>query len=100
MHGVLEYEGEIYLANLSVEESYAMDKGDNFKGTSNRLYSFRDIKIEPLRHVGFIKNQLAQSVLNGSTISVADLFALVKEVDKDFLKIQTLSGALTEKMKL
>lgn len=40
------------------------------------------IKIEPLRHVGFIENQLAQSVLNGSAISVADLFALVKGTDE------------------
>lgn len=79
MYGVCRFRGEPYLAKMSVEEI-----GDGKQDTMRRLYNMREIKIEPLRRVGFIENQLAQSVLNGSTISISDLFSVVKGADTDF----------------
>ena len=67
------------LAKLSVEE-FLDGKGSTLK----RMYNLQDIKTEPLRHIEFTDNQLARSVLNGSEISVADLFRIVKALDKDF----------------
>ena len=67
------------LAKLSVEE-FLDGKGSTLK----RMYNLQDIKTEPLRLAAFTDNQLALSVLNGSEISVADLFRIVKTLDKDF----------------
>lgn len=67
------------LAKLTVEE-FLDGKGSTLK----RMYNLQDIKTEPLRHIEFTDNQLARSVLNGSEISVADLFRVVKALDKDF----------------
>ena len=79
MYSVCKFNNEPYLAKLAVEE-FAV-QSDTFK----RLYNVQDIKIEPLRHVVFTDlNQLAQSVLNGTEISIADLFKIVKASDKDF----------------
>ncbi len=44
----------------------------------------QDIKIEPLKTRGFDEKHLRQSILNGSTISIAQLFQIVKTFDKDF----------------
>ena len=98
MHGILEYEGEKYLANLSVEESYAMDKGDNFKGTSNRLYSFRDIKITPIEaHRIFSpavnnKNVAEDTSIGVTVITIPQLYELVKTYDKSFFENSNAIG--------
>ena len=39
---------------------------------------------EPIRHAAFTDKQLALSVLNGSDISISDLFKVVKHYDNDF----------------
>ena len=39
---------------------------------------------EPIRHAAFTDKQLALSVLNGSDISISDLFKVVKHHDNDF----------------
>ena len=79
MYSVCKFNNEPYLAKLAVEE-FAVQSD-----TLKRLYNVQDIKIEPLRHVVFTDlNQLAQSVLNGTEISIADLFKIVKASDKDF----------------
>lgn len=91
MHGVLEYEGEIYLANLSVEELYATDKENNFKGTSNRLYSFRDIKITPVELLGgqthtSLRNANKDTLSSVIAITIPQLYELVKTYDKSYYR--------------
>lgn len=79
MYSVCKFNNEPYLAKLAVEE-FAVQSD-----TLKRLYNVQDIKIEPLRHATFADlNQLALSVLNGTEISIADLFKIVKASDKDF----------------
>lgn len=79
MYSVCKFNNEPYLAKLAVEE-FAVQSD-----TLKRLYNVQDIKIEPLRHAAFADlNQLALSVLNGTEISIADLFKIVKASDKDF----------------
>lgn len=80
-YGVFRFKGECYLAKLAVEEF----PDANLK-PMRRLYNLQDIKIEPLRHIGFENNSLSRSILNGSNISIAHLFEIVKGVDKDFYK--------------
>lgn len=79
MYSVIRFNGEPYIAKLSIEE---MMGGNN--DTIKRLYNLQDIKIEPLRHATFTNNRLAFSVLNGTEISIAQLFDIVKTNDKDF----------------
>lgn len=79
MYSVIRFNGEPYIAKLNIEE---MMGGNN--DTIKRLYNLQDIKIEPLRHATFADNRLAFSVLNGTEISIAQLFEIVKTCDKDF----------------
>ena len=79
LYGVFDYNGERYLAKLCVEEF-----PDPKFNPLRRLYNLQDIKIEPLRRIEFKDNPLAHSVLNGSKISIAHLFQIVKRFDKDF----------------
>ena len=79
LYDVCRIDNEPYLAKFAIEE-FLNGKDDTLK----RMYNVQDIKIEPLRHVEFTENQLAQSVLNGTDISISDLFSVVKACDKDF----------------
>ncbi len=49
-----------------------------------RIYPIQNMKIEPLRLIEFTDKQLAHSVLNGSEISIADLFPVVKAFAHNF----------------
>ena len=79
LYSVCRMEDEPYLAKISVEEFLNGDKD-----TLKRMYNVQDIKIEPLRHAAFTDKQLALSVLNGTEISISDLYAIVKTFDEDF----------------
>ena len=79
LYSVFNFNGESYLAKLSVEE-FPDAKLDPLR----RLYNLQDIKIEPLRHIGFAEDQLRRSSLNGSEISISQLFQIVKTFDEDF----------------
>lgn len=79
MYAVCKTGEDLSLAKIAVEE-FASGKKDTLK----RIYNMQSIKIEPLRHVAFTDKRLALSVLNGSDISISDLFKLVKSFDKDF----------------
>lgn len=81
MYSIFNFNGESYLAKLAVEE---FPKNSADLSPMRRLYNLQDIKIEPLRHIEFRENPLARSILNGSNISIAHLFEIVKWVDKDF----------------
>lgn len=79
MYAVCKTGEVLSLAKIAVEE-FASGKKDTLK----RIYNMQSIKIEPLRHVAFTDKRLALSVLNGSNISISDLFKIVKNFDKDF----------------
>ncbi|MDE5834415.1 MAG: hypothetical protein K2H26_02725, partial [Ruminococcus sp.] len=92
MYGVLKYKDEIYLAKLSVEESYITDKENNFTGTSNRIYNLRNIKITPIE-----ANRVFDPTVNSTnatedtstsvlSISISQLYGLVKTYDKNFFE--------------
>ena len=69
-----------YIVKITIEEFF-----DGNNNTLKRLYNVQDIKIEPLRHVSFTDlDQPHLKVLNGTEISIADLFKIVKASDKDF----------------
>ena len=76
LYAVCKIDDQPYLAKLTIEEF-----ADGQKDTLKRMYNVQDIKIEPLRLLEFTDKQLARSVLNDSTISIADLFTVVKEFE-------------------
>ncbi len=82
MYALVKFENEVYIAKLTVEELF--NGNTENPDTLKRLYNLQDIKIEPLRHLSLTDEQLHLSVLNGSDISVSDLFKVVKSCDKDF----------------
>lgn len=98
MHGVIDYESEKFLVNLSVEESYITDKEENFKGTSNRLYSIRDMKLTPVdAHRIFSpttdnSNITADTSTDVITVSIPQLYELVKTYDKSFFENPNAPG--------
>ncbi len=79
MYAACRLNNNVFIAKLTIEDFF--DGKDN---TLKRLYNAQDIKLEPLRHIEFTEKPLARSVLNGSNISISDLFQIVKSFDKDF----------------
>ena len=79
MYAVCKIKEQINLVKIAIEE-FADDKNSTLK----RLYNVQDIKVEPIRYIEFAEKPLARSALNGSDISISDLFKLVKSFDKDF----------------
>lgn len=73
------FEDEPYLAKMAFEE-FIGAKGQ----TSLRLYNAQDIKIVPLNTIGVTENGYSTRVLNGTSISIARLFEIVKTYDKKF----------------
>lgn len=67
------------IVKIAIEE-FLGNKNDTIK----RLYNLQDINIEPIKLATFADKRLAFSVLNGSNISISDLFKIVKTFDKDF----------------
>ena len=94
-YNVCKIDDEPCLVKITVEE-FADGKGNTLK----RMYNVQDIKTEPIRHAAFTDKQLALSVLNGSDISISELFKVVKQYDNDFYinhseqKSQELSSVL------
>ena len=99
MYVVFNHNEEHYLANLAVEEMYR--DNDDVSNTHNRIYSFRDIKITPLRKPGgkahFTPSEdgsISQGVTAtfGDTISISQLRAIVKSFDKNFYENLSAPG--------
>lgn len=67
------------IVKIAIEE-FLGNKNDTIK----RLYNLQDINIEPIKLATFADKRLAFSVLNGSNVSISDLFKIVKTFDKDF----------------
>ena len=85
------YDNEQYLASLAVEEFYTKDKNDKFKDTLNRLYSFRDMEITPVKLLGFQTHASPQKADTDTsqgviTITIPQLFQFVKTYDTFFFE--------------
>ncbi len=98
MYGVMRYDGDYYLARLSVEESYTTDRDNNFTGTSNRIYNLRDMKITPIE-ANRIFDPAVTTASNGedtstsvTTISIPQLYEIVKTHDPSFFENPTAIG--------
>ena len=78
--GLTEYKGNLFVAKLTVEEFYDLDS----QSIKKRGYNLQDIKMSPVSG-GLAENTVSTPRLkSGDTYSVAQLFALVKQYDKDF----------------
>ena len=75
----ITYDGKPYIAVSTVEEYY----NETSSGVSRRAYNLKAIKTEPAG--GQLGNNSSSSVpVTDSTISISDLYSLVKTYDKDF----------------
>ncbi len=73
------YDGQYYIAKSTVEEYY----NESIKDASRKAYNLKTIKIEPAGGQLGITSSSSRPDTD-STISISDLYALVKGYDKDF----------------
>ena len=78
LYAYVEYDGKPYIAKVSVEEY-----GTN-ENVGKRFYNLRGIKIEPVGGAPNTNVSYGTVPNTDSTISISDLYALVKQYDKDF----------------
>lgn len=91
LYCVMKYKEEYYLANLAVEERKVYYKDNYFDDINRHLYNVRDIKIAPVRlNLGFqsqgILSNDNRAEPSGAIISVAELYQIVKEYDRNFFE--------------
>ena len=85
----ITYDGKPYIAVSTVEEYY----NETSSGVSRRAYNLKAIKTEPAG--GQLGNNSSSSVpVTDSTISISDLYSLVKTYDKDFTAAHDVSPEL------
>ena len=85
----ITYDGKPYIAVSTVEEYY----NETISGVSRRAYNLKAIKTEPAG--GQLGNNSSSSVpVTDSTISISDLYSLVKTYDKDFTAAHDVSPEL------
>ena len=80
LYAPIRIDGKMYLAKLSVEESNAPGQSQIDK----KFYHVRAIKIETASSVGIGQSHTPIIEDTASDISIADLFAFVKQYDKEF----------------
>ena len=80
LYTLIEYENQMYISKVSVEEFY--NQGKN--GISRKAYNLKAIKIEPAGGQFRIKNSSSSVPVTDSTYSISDLYEFVKSYDKDF----------------
>lgn len=79
LYTLISYDGQLYIAKSTVEEFFNISSND----VARKAYNLKAIKIEPAG--GQIGNTSSSSVPGtGSTISISNLYNLVKTNDKDF----------------
>ena len=79
LYTLISYDGQLYIAKSTVEEFFNISSND----VARKAYNLKAIKIEPAG--GQIGNTSSSSVPGtGSTISISNLYDLVKTNDKDF----------------
>ena len=82
LYSPIKQDGKNYIAKITVEEY--MDSGN----TRKRFYNLRDIEISP-SSVDFISNENPNQIAElGDSITVSDLFKLVKQYDDEFKPVK------------
>lgn len=99
MYGLFTYDNEQYLANLAIEESYATDRDNKFRGTQNRVYNVDNIKITPVKLWDFqshadLQNADQDTSQGVTTITIPQLYNLVKTYDQNFFENPNAEGRL------
>ena len=79
LYTLIQYDGRRYIAKVTVEEYYNESK----KGVDRRAYNLKAIKIEPAGGQLGISSSSSRPVTD-STISISNLFEIVKTYDKEF----------------
>lgn len=87
LYGMYTYDNQMYLANLAIEEFYNKGLDKEVKETGNRLYSFRDIKITPVRLLGLnphadLHNADQDALTDVMSMSIPQLCDFVKTYDQ------------------
>lgn len=86
MYGVYRYDNEMYLAILSIEESYISDRNNVINDTNKRLYNLKEIKTASIRlelgdqSQGLLSNDNRAKPFD-AIISIAQLYEIVKTYD-------------------
>ncbi len=89
LYTLVSYDQKPYIAKITVEEFY----NETSKDVSKRAYNLKAIKIEPAG--GQIGNNSSSSIPDtDSMISVSNLYALVKQYDKDFTPGKAVASEL------
>ena len=99
LYSVVNYEGKLNLLNLSVEEAYKTDRAEKFDQTSVRIYNIKNIEITPVHATGICDPSVhnINDVDKGTrtsvtTITIPQLYNLVKTYDKSFYENPTAIG--------
>ena len=79
-YALIDIDGEKYIAKMAVDESHAPGQND----TNKKFYHVRAIEIETASSVGIGKSHTPIMENTVSTVSIADLFEIVKRNDKEF----------------
>lgn len=88
LYTLIEYNGQAYIAKVSVEEFY----NETTKAVARRGYNLKAIKIEPAGgQLGI--NSSSSVPVTDSMYSISDLFEFVKRYDKEF-KPKSVNPAL------
>lgn len=98
-YAVINYENNPYLAQLSVEESYSTNRDGSMRGTENRFYNLKDIRIAPIRlNAGFqshgIPSEDDRAKPYGAIVelTIPQLYNIVKQYDKSFYENEQAPG--------
>ena len=93
----IKFNEEYYLLKLQVEESYFIDKNNNFD-TSTRMYNLTDMKITPIEANRVFSPAVPDqrvgedTSIGVTTISIPQLYELVKTYDKNFFENEQAVG--------
>ena len=88
-YALIYIDGAPNIAKIAVDESYMPGQSD----TNKKFYHVRAIQIEAVPSVGIGNSHTPIMEKTASAISISDLYALVKQYDKDF-KPKTVNPAL------
>ena len=79
LYAIINYDNQIYIAKTTIEEYY----NETIKNAARRAYNLKAIKIEPVGgQLGI--NSSSSRPGTSSTISISNLYQLVKSYDKEF----------------
>ncbi len=86
----ISIDGKKYIAKMAVDESYLPGQ----KETNKKFYHVRSIEIETASSVGIGFNHTPIIEDTASTVSIADLYRLVKYYDKEFTAADEVSPSV------